>query len=185
MPCGTWIHSHRSHWRRCGKQKISPKISGFLPSLLKVLKFKLSWPTFPLTHLGSLSLQAGMDLWFVSAPTLQPLPGLPGSSPGSWKSYQMKLMEHPPQNERVMESCIRGRVGGVDVPGIKVRRQETTSCRQNCESLWREVKGKLLWPPFLKKCQKGRPAVWHGHREDLPGGRNNPFQFLLPIGFSF
>lgn len=63
---------------------------------LKVLKFKAPWPTFPLVHLGSLSLQAGMDLRFVSALTLPLLPGLPGSSPGSWKSYQMKLMEHPP-----------------------------------------------------------------------------------------
>ena len=126
---------------------------------LKVLKFKAPWPTFPLAHLGSLSLQAGMDLRFVSALTLPLLPGLPGSSPGSWKSYQMKLMEHPPpQNERVMESCIRGRVGGVDVPGIKVRRQETTSCSQNCESLCREVKGKLLWPPFVKKCQKAEAS---------------------------
>lgn len=87
---------------------------------------------------------------------LAPLLGV--GSPTRWSWWNIRPTPPAPQSERVMESCIRGRVGGVDVPGIKVRRQETTSCSQNCESLWREVKGKLLWPLFLKKCQKAEAS---------------------------
>ena len=72
MPCRTRIHSHRSHWRRCGKQ-ISCEMSGFLASFLKSPEIQA-----PLAHI----------------PTRTPRKPLPSGGHGP----AVCLSSHPPSS---------------------------------------------------------------------------------------
>lgn len=148
-------------------------ISGFF---LKVLKVEPPWPTFPLSPLVRFPLQPGMDLWLALAPTLPPIPALAGSSPGSLRSYQMKLTGHPPQDERVMESCEYQRLSG------------WCWCPRNESQMLRNhFLQPELWQPVMKgerKTTEGsipkETSESRGQLFDTVTGRSCPEAWIIP-----